>query len=399
LVQLLRTLGPHGLIRIEGNVSDSAKYVANGTTVAAPEAHTTVFNQSELTDLGAFLKKTGWKVMWGFNLKTGTAAEAVMEAVAVQKALGDRLQSFEVGNETELQPQLHNSPDAFLAVYRQFKSAIRAALPHAPFSGPDAAWEVHWVQSFARKESPDLQLLTRHYYRCGAGNPEATIQNLLLPDPKWEQDLDHLQAISAEVHVPFRINEINSFFGGGKKSVSDTFASALWSLDTMYLLASRGCDGLNLETDINQKAWVSHYSPIFRDQAGLLIARPEYYGILAFSIAGIGDLVQTSLSSTGVNLKAYATKTRERQLWVTLINEDLSRPIAAALSLPPSFSKAVCFRLTAASVESTDHVTLAGAEVSPDGTWKPAQSEVIPVNNRVATLSLRATTAALIRLR
>src|SRR5208337_4391770 len=119
LVQLLRTLGPHGLIRIGGNVSDYAKYVANGTPVAAPEAHTTVFNQSELTDLGAFLKKTGWKVMWGFNLKTGTAAEAVMEAVAVQKALGDRLQSFEVGNETELQPQLHNSPDAFLAVYRQ----------------------------------------------------------------------------------------------------------------------------------------------------------------------------------------------------------------------------------------------------------------------------------------
>jgi hypothetical protein len=167
----------------------------------------------------------------------------------------------------------------------------------------------------------------------------------------------------------------------------------------MFMVALRGGDGLNLETDINQKGWVSHYSPIFRDQVGKLIARPEYYGILAFSLAGVGDLVQTSLSSTGVNVKAYATKTRKRELWVAVINKDLSKPATVAMSLPPSYARAACFRLTAPSLESTEHVTLAGAEVSPDGTWIPAQSEAAPVKNEVATLSLPATTAALIRVR
>jgi Glycosyl hydrolase family 79, N-terminal domain len=399
LVQLLRTLSHHGLIRIGGNVSDYAKYVPNAGSVAAPEGHTTQFNQSELTDLGAFLRKTGWKVMWGLNLKTGTAAEAVQEAAAVQKALGDHLQSFEVGNETDIQPQLKKNPDAYLSAYREFKSALRATLPQALFSGPDAAWDVHWVQSFARNESPGLQLLTRHYYRCGAGNPEATIQNLLLPDPKWERDLDSLQAISTEAQVPFRINEINSFFGGGKAGVSDTFASGLWCLDTTFMLAARGCDGLNLETDINQKGFISHYSPIFRDQGGHLIARPEYYGILAFSLAGVGDVVQTSFSTTAVNVKAYGVRTRKRDLWVTVINKELSKPSAISLTLSPSYSKAACFRLMAPSVESTSHVTLGGAEISPDGTWKPAQVEAIPVEKGKVNLSLPAATAALIRLR
>ena len=400
LAQLLHTLSPHGLIRIGGNISDWARYVPNGTPLVMAQNRTTIFNQSELADLGEFLKATGWKIMWGLNLKTGTRVEAVAEAVAVQKALGSYLQSFEIGNETDLQPAFKNKPDAYLAAYRDYKVAIRAVLPDALFSGPDAAWGVEWLQDFAKAESSDLKLLTRHYYRGGARDTNSTIPALLETDVKFEQQLAELQKISSDARVPIRFNEINSFFGGGKKGVSDTFASALWCLDTMFMLVAHGCDGVNLETDINQIAKVSDYSPIYRDEAtGQLIARPEYYGMLAFSIAGVGDVLKTSVSKTGVNVKAYATRNSKGELWVTVINKDLSKPAKFELHVPASYSTSDCFRLTAPTVESKDHVTLAGAEVSPEGTWKSDQVEAVPMKSGNIQFNVPATSAALMRLR
>ena len=400
LAQLLHTLSPHGLIRIGGNISDWARYVPNGTPLVMAQNRTTIFNQSELADLGEFLKATGWKIMWGLNLKTGTRVEAVAEAVAVQKALGSYLQSIEIGNETDLQPAFKNKPDAYLAAYRDYKVAIRAVLPDALFSGPDAAWGVEWLQDFAKAESSDLKLLTRHYYRGGARDTNSTIPALLETDVKFEQQLAELQKISSDARVPIRFNEINSFFGGGKKGVSDTFASALWCLDTMFMLAAHGCDGVNLETDINQIAKVSDYSPIYRDEAtGQLIARPEYYGMLAFSIAGVGDVLKTSVSKTGVNVKAYATRNSKGELWVTVINKDLSKPAKFELHVPASYSTSDCFRLTAPTVESKDHVTLAGAEVSPEGTWKSDQVEAVPMKSGNIQFNVPATSAALMRLR
>jgi len=400
LAQLLRTLSPHGLIRIGGNISDWARFAPNGTPLVMAQNSATIFNGSELEDLGGFLKTTGWKVMWGLNLKTGTREEAVAEAVAVQKALGNYLQSFEIGNETDLQPAFKRHPHAYWAAYRDYKVAIRAVLPDAPFSGPDAAWGVEWLQDFAKAESGDVKLLTRHYYRGGAGGAEATIPILLKTDSHLEQELATLQKISSDTRVPIRFNEINSFFGGGKKGVSDTFASALWCLDTMLMLAAHGCDGVNMETDINQNAKISDYSPIYREEAtGRLIVRPEYYGMLAFSIAGVGDLLKTSVSKTEVNVKAYATKNSKGELWVTVVNKDLSKPAKVELAVPASYSMSDCFRLTAPSVESRDQVTLAGAEVSAEGTWKPAQTEAVPVKNGNTHFKVPATSAALIRLR
>src|SRR5690349_21354860 len=104
LVQLYRALGPHGLVRIGGNVSDHTRFVPDGAAQVQSEKGTTVINQKVLQDFGDFLRATGWKAMWGLNLGTGTKEEAVQEALAVHRALGDRLQSLEIGNEVDLLP-------------------------------------------------------------------------------------------------------------------------------------------------------------------------------------------------------------------------------------------------------------------------------------------------------
>src|SRR5690242_15978238 len=90
LVQLYRTLSSHGLVRIGGNVSDHTRFILDATPQVQPEKGTTIINQQVLQQFGDFLRATGWKTMWGLNLGTGSKEEAVQEALAVHRALGDR---------------------------------------------------------------------------------------------------------------------------------------------------------------------------------------------------------------------------------------------------------------------------------------------------------------------
>jgi len=322
LVQLYRTLGRHGLVRIGGIIGDRTRFEPEGTPVPHAMQETTVINRAVLADFGAFLRATGWQAMWTLNLGTGSKEEAVEEALAVQAALGDRLHSFEIGNEVDLLKRF-DGYTSYHAAYVEYKAAIRAALPGAVFSGPDAAGNVEWSVNFARTEAKDMALLIHHYYRGGARSPQATIETLLGAHPQWEAKLQTLHEACAANGIAFRINEVNSFSGGGKPEVSDTFASALWCLDYMFRVAANGGAGVNMETDVNQLGFVSHYSPIFRDESGALTARPEYYGMLAFSMAGQGSVIKLTTSEHALNLTAYATKNTDGAVWVTILNKDL----------------------------------------------------------------------------
>jgi len=104
-VQLCRTLGSNGIIRIGGNTSDYASYSASGQTVSSSETERgSVVNDTVLRDLGSFLEVTGWKLIWGLNLGRGTVESAVEEAKAVIAATGPSLFAFEIGNEPDLFP-------------------------------------------------------------------------------------------------------------------------------------------------------------------------------------------------------------------------------------------------------------------------------------------------------
>ena len=406
MVNLYHNLSAHGLMRIGGNVSDHTRYEPHGPAAAHSENQVTLINQHNLADLGDFARATGWSVMWGLNLGTGSRDEAVQEALAVDAALGSHLQSLEIGNEVEALPRFKGSYAAYHAAYLDYKGAIRAVLPKAPFSGPDSIghpnWvkgKVDWVKNFVGTEAGDLKLVTEHYYRGGAADPASTIAKLLTPDDAADRRLQELQQICADRGLAFRINEVNSFYGGGKPDVSDTFASALWALDYMFVLASYGADGINLETDINQLGWISHYSPIVHDAAGKCRARPEYYGMLAFALAGTGDLLKLALDRRAINLSAYATRDAHGALWVTVVNKDLTRDAVVELSLPEGVLTAEAFRLMGPALESKDHVTFAGAEVAADGTWAAGPAEKVAASQSPARVPVPHASALVVCLR
>ena len=401
LVRLYRLLGASGLIRIGGNISDHTRFEPYGVAEVHSERQVTVINRADLIELAGFARATGWRIMWGLNLGTGTSAAAASEAVAVAQTLDGQLQSFEIGNEVDIHGgyTLHytNFP-GYYSNYLAFEQVIHTALPAAVFSGPDSANNLGWVRQFGRAKAPDVRLLTLHYYRTGARTPGATIENLLRPDTAWAGKLRQLQELSRETGFPYRINEVNSFYGGGKAGVSDTFAAALWALDYMFVLASSGCAGLNLETDINQLGFISHYSPIVHDAAMQCHVRPEYYGTLAFALAGRGDLLRLTLEKGDLNLTAYATRAEPGVIWLTVLNKDLTRDAEVSVIWPAGFTGAGALRLTAPAVTSTNQVSLGGAEVSAAGEWTPGVPETVRVQAGVAEVRVSRASAVLLRL-
>ena len=179
---------------------------------------------------------------------------------------------------------------------------------------------------FAADEGKDCVLLAHHYYREGQ-NPSSSIEKLLGVDPKLQPQLTALHAASQSSGVPYRICEVNSFSGGGRPGVSDTMAGALWALDYMFTLAANGCAGVNMETGVNQLDFISSYSPIGDDEHGHYSAKPEYYGMLAFAVAGIGQLVTTEIDANSPEIKTYATQLAHGALSVTLINKGAAAPV------------------------------------------------------------------------
>jgi hypothetical protein len=399
-VQLVRRLAARGVIRIGGNTADFATYSPSAPAVST--SFGSVVNDAVLRDLGGFLEATGWKLIWTLNLGRGSEADAVREAKAVLRAAGERLLAFEIGNEPDLFGRnKHRKPEYgyedWLAEYRRYKTALRAQFPTIPFAGPDAAGKTDWVTRFAADEGKDTVLLAHHYYREGQ-NPTSTIDKLLGPDAKLQPQLTQLRAASASCGVPYRICEVNSFSGGGRPGVSDTMAAALWVLDYMFTLAASGCAGVNMETGVNQLDFISSYSPIGDDEHGQYSAKPEYYGMLAFSLAGKGQLLKTETGQGSAGVKAYATQPDEGAMTLTLINKSAAASaVTVRIDGRVPAKRASAIRLLAPAIDAKTGIALGGADVSPSGAWSPAKLEILPVANGQLRIELPAASAAIVQ--
>ena len=401
-VQLVRNLGRDGVIRIGGNVSDFTLYDANGASKWEPKD--TIITLANIRALRSFLDATGWKLIWGLNLGGDKLDNAVEEAKAVAQVMGDKLIAMEIGNEPDLFTRSgHRTGNydyqAWARDYRRYKSAVRAVLPRVPFAGPDIAFRTEWLESFARDEGGDIALLTAHHYIMGQADPATTIELMLAEEKKYQPALAKYRAAAEAAHVPWRMCETQSFSGGGRGGVSDTFASALWALDYLFVLAGYGCSGVNMETGVNHLGWVSKYTPITGAPPGPYAPAPEYYGLLAFAQAAKGEQIAAATNASGINLTAYATR-QGRDTVVTVINKDATQGASVEMSGIASRRGSV-MRLTGPSLAATSGASLGGAVLAADGTWASPQADKtdpVRIAGSKALLDVPAGSAALIRL-
>ena len=381
-VELIKGLGPQGVLRAGGIVANYTRYVPDGTTIA--ERQNTVITHACLKQFSAFLARIGWTAIWSVNFAQGTIDQAVEEARVVAETLGSRLLALEIGNEVDTygRGQPFRSPSYDYAAYRSeygaWRAAIAKAVPGIRFAAPDTASAVDWVEQMAQEmvhnASADVQLLTTHYYRNGQTKGNA--DQLLHPDPRLKDIATRMRAASLQSGVPWRICEINSFSGGGHPGVSDTFVGALWTLNAMLLLAQYGCSGVNMETGVNQLGFISSYSPIQDDGNGVNSAGVPYHGMLAFAaaFAGCHQLLPIETGSTADTFTACIFGAAGKPRSAVLVNTDRASDVHVSLA-GLGMHHADVLRLLAPAPESKSDATLAGAQVNADGQWRAKSRE------------------------
>ncbi|HZR42875.1 MAG TPA: hypothetical protein VFB12_22335 [Ktedonobacteraceae bacterium] len=379
LVNLFRLLGP-SVLRLGGNLVDIVNWNATGAGGSAKE-----IAPSDVTRLAAFLRATGWKALYGINLKTNTPANAASEAQFATQALGSNLLAFEIGNE----PNFYKSESAYESSYNSYVSAIKAKVPSAVFDGPGAADNSPgWATTFAPHEKNNgLVMLAQHMY---IGNKTiATISGMLGSNasgklPNGENILGNAQ--SANGIPQWRMTEANSYFHGGAAGVSNVEAASLWSLDFMYGIASHHGDGVNFHGGTSTQ-FPLNYSPIAFSGLTPTGVQGVYYGELLWELAGTGSLHSATVSG-GSSITAWGIGNN------VIVNNKGTAAIAATITLPSSASNAREYVLTAPALTSTA-ITIAGSGVNASGAFSPSPQSVSISGNK-AVISVPAHSAALI---
>jgi len=164
------------------------------------------------------------------------------------------------------------------------------------------------------------------------------------------------------------------------------------------VLASAGCSGVNMETGVNQRGFVSSYSPIGDDEQGHYWAAPEYYGMLAFAQSGAGRIIGSSIDYGNRNITAYATQPSKDRTLLTLINKEPSTDAIVVVDASTPFRGGSLVRLSGSSLESKSGITLADAAASSAGLWKPARKEEVSRTRTGLQVRVPAANAAIVTL-
>lgn len=412
LIALVRRLGPHGVLRIGGNTSEYAFWTphtgaeteSSMPTAVGPDTgrrpiRATTITPAAIRNLREFLDATGWRGIYGLNLGKGTPDKAADEGHYVTGTLGDKLVALQIGNEVELFGRNGLRPhgydfDQYASDWQRFYDVIHRRAPNARFAGPDTASNVNWVQQFAQRFKGKVILLTSHHYALGPpSNPAMTLQRLLGPDPKLLKSIAGIHDAMRESHLPFRMAETNSCYGGGKKGVSNTFGAALWAANYMFQLAAARFSGINFHG--GGYGW---YTPIAGTRTKGFTARPEYYGLLLFTEAAPRQIIETTLETRLPLLTAYGMRSADGRLRAAVFNKSADHDANLTIDAGQQIDHAEIMRLQGPRLEATEGVTLGGAEVSADGAWSAQHVEHVSAREGKVACRIPAASGALISM-
>jgi vacuolar-type H+-ATPase subunit F/Vma7 len=211
--------------------------------------------------------------------------------------------------------------------------------------------------------------------------------------------LSQLNPGAKSIGVPFRMGECNSYYNGGAAGVSNAYASALWVLDFLFNCAQGGAAGVNFHGGSS-----NCYTPIADKSGAVVEARPVFYGMTLFALAGQGVVYQTNLSAGGINATAYAVKDSSGNVNIVVVNKDATENLSLKISMPRSVSSASLMTMTqlssgaeGPSVSATSGVTIQGATIDADGDFSPSSAYSLSTSGSEISCYVPALSAVLIK--
>ena len=398
LITMFQTLGIKNL-RVGGNTADRP-----GVAVPGP---------ADADSLFAFARAAGVKVIYTLRLHQGSAKDVVPIAKYIEQHYPAQLACFAIGNE----------PDVFTkeySVYRdewkKYVSAITAVAPEARFCGPCAtptrvAWSRQFADDFAK--SGLIKYITQHDYPGGdsrrATNVVAARDQML--SPAWLNHYEKFYQAFATTALAnglaYRYDEANSFYDGGAKDVSDTFASALWGLDFLHWWAAHGAGGVNYHTgdkvaarDMNKPC---RYAAFWTSRQGYNV-HPLGYGIKAFDLGGHGRVLPLTISNPdSLDLTAYAVHGEDKTLLVTIINKGhgpggRSAEVTIKAAGIVGGGQVIFLRAPNGNVAAKSGVTLGGAPIEDNGSWAGQWAPLAAAKTNQCTMTIPVASAAVVKL-
>jgi hypothetical protein len=420
LVGLLKALAPGQapVVRIGGDSTDGTWWPIPG--VIAPGGVYYRLTDGWLRVAHALAADLGAKLILGVNLAAGRPAIAAAEGRALLAGIGRQyIEAFEIGNEPDLyaafpwyrdrrgRPHWARGRRYGLSSYIEEFARVSGALPSVPLAGPTASGPL-WMGKLGKLIAAEhsLRIVTYHRYplrACitnAATAGYASIANLLADSAssRLAQRLAPFVAVAHRHGLPFRLTEINSASCEGAQGVSDTFASALWALDTMFNMASVGVDGVNFHMLPGSNYEL--FTPSQTATGWQAFVHPEYYGLFMFAQAFPPGAHLLSVSAPSGPVKIWATQDAAGIVRVTLINKDPSAEHDVALSIPGAAGQGSLETLSAPTIDSTSGVTIGGQSFGDETTTgalpgPPQTTPVLPVGTAY-TVPLPAGTAALL---
>jgi hypothetical protein len=318
------------------------------------------------------------RFIFGINFEADSTVVAGAEARELLGAVGRQwIDALELGNEPELYRSFawYRLPDgqrvngrpagwSFSNLVQDFANISRALPSTVTLAGP-AMGSSAWIPLIGQflAGNPRVGLVTLHRYplkHCSANIP-VTIPELL----SGASSTGLAASVAPEVAIAqargaqLRIGEMGAIACGGMPGVSDSFASALWSLDALFAMARVNVDGVNLNTAsyaLNRLFGIGEVNGRWQARVS-----PVYYGALMFAQAAPAGSRLLAISGTaGADVDAWATRAPDGTIHVVLINDDTRHSHAVAVELPSAGGPATLEWLRAPSIGALSGVTLGG---------------------------------------
>lgn len=393
LIQLFHTLGIKSL-RIGGNTSDRPG-------VAVP-------NERDIDELFGFAKAADAKVIYTLRLRDSSPEKDAPLAKYLEDHYEGQLSCLVVGNEPDIyEKQYSRYRDDLL----RFLPAIFAVAPNAKICGPSTAghpeWSAHFVSDFG--PSGHILWITQHLYPGGNGktvtDPAAQRERILKPEfaEHYQKLANQFVPAVEAAHMQYRMEETNSFYNGGAKDVSNTFASSLWALKYLYWWAAHRSQGVNFHTgdfvaagSVQTICWYGIFHTL---PGGGYEIRPIAYAMKAFDLTGQGTLLPVSGLPANSDVSVYAVADHaSHTLYFTVVNAGHER---ATITLNPekkyASAESMLLEAPAGNLAATSGVTLGGSVISGSGQWNGKWSSQT-LHHGHARVTLQPETALLLKL-
>eukprot|EP00043_Microstomoeca_roanoka_P011423 m.107524 g.107524 ORF g.107524 m.107524 type:complete len:356 (-) comp15191_c0_seq2:41-1108(-) len=278
--------------------------------------------------------------------QANSSAWAVAHIQAVAQVVGwDTVSAVEVGNENDLFHENGIRPtnytyDEYAQEFGQYAHDLTsmAGLPQRKIQGGTFCCHTFDsdISSYIKKYGSYMTTFSYHRYPTSACNGGVPKLSDLMSDESTKGQADMVQPWVQDANaqgITFVLGEGNSCSCGGYNNISNTMASALWSMDFMFNLAAVNVSMTNFHGG-GEGAYTAIGYHNTTDEVPDV--RPLYYSMLAFTeiTRNYSRIFQVDVKSTSnAQIKTWAVQDDQGYWRVVIIHKDYTTTTPAQVNI------------------------------------------------------------------